>query len=135
MPAPRRTTTQPEIRATAERLAAGPIAGLIREEARRISDQLPNWWEDNPWGEWTPENPDLVDPIDRERVVEAALAETIAVAVREGVARRLMLQPPTRPKTRSAVHELLGTLTGTGRIGVLGRLRLLERRAGDPDFD
>lgn len=135
MPAPRRATTQPEIRATAERLAEGPIAELIREEGQRISAELPDWWEDNPWGEWTPENPALVDPIDRERVVEAALAETIAVAVREGVARKLMLQPPTRPKTRSAVHELLGTLTGTGRIGVLGRLRLLERRPGDPDFD
>jgi len=128
-------TVQPEILATAERMATGPIAGLIREEARRISVDLPGWWENDPWGEWTPENPDRVDPLDRVRVVEAALAETVAAALRERVARELMLRPPTRPKTRSAVNQLLGTLTGTGRVGVLGRLRLLERRPGDPDFD
>lgn len=125
---------QPEIAAAAERMAAGPVAGLIREEARRISDELPGWWENDPWGDWTPAKPDQVDPLDRERVVEAALAETVAAALREVVARGLMLRPPARPKTKSAGEQLLGTLTGTGRIGVLGRLRLLEQPPAEPDF-
>lgn len=127
-------SVQPEIAATAERMATGPIAGLLREEARRISVELPGWWANDPWGDWTPAKPDQVAPLDRERVVEAALAETVAAALREVVARELMLTNPVRPRTKSAGEQLLGTLTGTGRIGVLGRLRLLEQPADDPDF-
>jgi len=112
MPGYRTHDVHPVILDAAEALASGPVAALVHYEALRISQSSLTGIE---LGE--------MDPADVTRAVEAALVEAVGAEMAV-VARRLMLTPPVRPRTKSAVIALLGALTGTTRIGVLGRLKL-----------
>ncbi len=88
-------------------MASGPVAAIVHHEALRISQSSLTGIELG-----------SMDPADVTRAVETVGAEMAVVA------RRLMLTSPVRPRTKSAVLALLGALTGTTRIGVLGRLKL-----------
>ncbi len=112
MPGSRSHDVHPVILDAAEALASGPVAAIVHHEALRIAQSSLTGIELG-----------SMDPADVTRAVEAALVETVGAEMAV-VARRLMLTSPVRPRTKSAVLALLGALTGTTRIGVLGRLKL-----------